>query len=280
MSATGLVPSVEAGGASIPLLGLGTWDLRGRTCVRIVEQALRLGYRHVDTAEMYDNEREVGEGLHASGVKRGDVFVTTKIWPEHFAPRELERAARESLSRLRLREVDLMLLHWPNPRIPLADTLGALCKVKRDGLTRHIGVSNFTVALIEQALRIATEPLVCDQIEYHPFLDQSKVIAACRNHDMAVVAYSPIARGKAGGDRVLARIGAAHKKTAAQVCLRFLVQQNIVVIPRTSKTERLSENAAIFDFALSGQEMAEIAALARRDGRIVDWSYSGGTNWD
>ena len=280
MSATGLVPSVEAGGASIPLLGLGTWDLRGRTCVRIVEQALRLGYRHVDTAEMYDNEREVGEGLHASGVKRGDVFVTTKIWPEHFAPRELERAARESLSRLRLREVDLMLLHWPNPRIPLADTLGALCKVKRDGLTRHIGVSNFTVALIEQALRIATEPLVCDQIEYHPFLDQSKVIAACRNHDMAVVAYSPIARGKAGGDRVLARIGAAHKKTAAQVCLRFLVQQNIVVIPRTSKTERLSENAAIFDFALSGQEMAEIAALARRDGRIVDWSYSGRANWD
>ena len=280
MSATGLVPSVEAGGASIPLLGLGTWDLRGRTCVRIVEQALRLGYRHIDTAEMYDNEREVGEGLHASGVKRGDVFVTTKIWPEHFAPRELERAARESLSRLRLRQVDLMLLHWPNPRIPLADTLGALCKVKRDGLTRHIGVSNFTVALIERALQIATEPLVCDQIEYHPFLDQSKVIAACRNHDMAVVAYSPIARGKAGGDRVLARIGAAHKKTAAQVCLRFLVQQNIVVIPRTSKTERLSENAAIFDFALSGQEMAEIAALARRDGRIVDWSYSGRANWD
>ncbi|HXW49709.1 MAG TPA: aldo/keto reductase, partial [Xanthobacteraceae bacterium] len=259
---------------------LGTWDLRGRTCVRIVEQALRLGYRHIDTAEMYDNEREVGEGLHASGVKRGDVFVTTKIWPEHFAPRELERAARESLSRLRLRQVDLMLLHWPNPRIPLADTLGALCKVKRDGLTRHIGVSNFTVALIERALQIATEPLVCDQIEYHPFLDQSKVIAACGKHDMAVVAYSPIARGKAGGDRVLARIGAAHKKTAAQVCLRFLVQQNIVVIPRTSKTERLSENAAIFDFALSGQEMAEIAALARRDGRIVDWSYSGRANWD
>ena len=280
MTATGPIPSVEAGGAKIPLLGLGTWELRGRTCARIVEQALRLGYRHVDTAEIYDNEHEVGEGLHASGVKRGDVFVTTKVWPDHFAPRELESAARESLSRLRLREVDLLLLHWPNSRIPLADTLGALCKVKREGLTRHIGVSNFTVALIEQAVQLATEPLVCDQIEYHPFLDQPKVIAACRKHDMAVVAYSPIARGKVRGDRVLARIGAAHNKTAAQVSLRFLVQQDIVVIPRTSKTERLSENAAIFDFKLSPQEMTEIAALGRRDGRIVDWSYSGRANWD
>lgn len=122
MSAAGPIANVSANGAKIPLLGLGTWDLRGRTCARMVEQALRLGYRHIDTAEMYDNEREVGEGLHASGIKRGDVFVTTKVWPSHFAPRELERAARDSLARLRLREVDLLLLHWPNPQIPLADT--------------------------------------------------------------------------------------------------------------------------------------------------------------
>jgi 2,5-diketo-D-gluconate reductase B len=273
-------PNVTAHGAKIPLLGLGTWDLRGRTCVRMVEAALRLGYRHVDTAEMYDNEREVGEGLHASGVKRGEVFVTTKVWPSHFAPRELERATRDSLNRLRLREVDLLLLHWPNPQIPLADTLSALCKVKRDGLARHIGVSNFTVKLIEEALRLSTEPLVCDQIECHPFLDQSKVIAACRKAGMAVVAYSPIARGGARNNKVLARIGAAHGKSAAQVCLRFLVQQEIVVIPRTSKEPRLSENAAIFDFALSAAEMKEIGALAHRDGRVVDWSYSGRMQWD
>src|SRR6201993_3982215 len=149
--------AVEAKGARIPLVGLGTWDLRGRTCARISEQALRLGYRHIDTAEMYDNEREVGEGLRASGVKRDEVFITTKIWPSHFAPRELERAAKESLVRLRLSEVDLLLLHWPNPQIPLAETLGALCKVKRDGLARHIGISNFTVALVEQALAAASE---------------------------------------------------------------------------------------------------------------------------
>ena len=280
MSDMGPIPTVKAKVAKIPLVGLGTWDLRGRTCARVVEQALQLGYRHVDTAEMYDNEREVGDGLHASGVKRNDVFVTTKIWPSHFAPRELERAARDCLVRLRLSEVDLLLLHWPNPQIPLAETLGALCKVKRDGLARHIGVSNFTVALIEEALQISSEPLVCDQVECHPFLDQSKIIAACREHGMAVVAYSPIARGNVRNDEVLRRIGATHKKTAAQICLRYLVQQSIVVIPRTSKVERLSENAAIFDFTLSAGEMAEIAALASRGGRIVYFAFSGDPKWD
>jgi 2,5-diketo-D-gluconate reductase B len=276
----GPIPVLEANGARIPLLGLGTWDLRGRVCARVIWQALRLGYRHIDTAEFYENEREVGEGLRASGVKRSDVFVTTKVWPTHFAPRELERAARESVARLRLTEVDLLLLHWPNPQIPLADTIGALCKVKRDGLARHIGISNFTVALIEEALRTASEPLVCDQIECHPFLNQSKVIAACHAHGVAVVAYCPIAQGGVRDNKVLARIGAAHNKTAAQVCLRFLVQQGIVVIPRTSKIERLTENAAIFDFALSDNEMAEIASLASRDGRLVNWAYSGHMAWD
>ena len=280
MNAIASVLSVAAKDAKIPLLGLGTWDLRGRTCARMVEAALRLGYRAIDTAEMYDNEREVGEGLHGSGLKRGEVFVTTKVWPSHFAPRELERAARDSLKRLQLREVDLLLLHWPNPQIPLADTLGALCKVKRDGLARHIGVSNFTVNLVEEAVRLSTEPLVCNQIECHPFLDQSKVIAACRKHGMAVIAYSPIARGGARNDKLLARIGAAHNKTAAQVCLRYLAQQEIAVIPRTSKEARLAENAAIFDFSLSVAEMKEIAGLTRRDGRVVDWSYSGCMQWD
>jgi len=280
MTAIGPIPTITANGAKIPLVGLGTWELRGRACARVVEQALRLGYRHIDTAEIYDNEREVGEGLRASGVKRNDVFVTTKIWPSHFAPRALERAAHDCLARLRLSDVDLLLLHWPNPQIPLEETLGALCKVRRDGLARQIGVSNFTVALIEQAVQIATEPLVCDQIECHPFLDQSKVIAACRAHGMAVIAYSPIARGGARNDKVLGRIGAAHGKTAAQICLRYLVQQNIVVIPRTSKLERLTENAALFDFALTDAEMAEIAALARPGGRVVDWAYSGTMKWD
>jgi 2,5-diketo-D-gluconate reductase B len=273
-------PTVDARGVRIPLIGLGTWELRGRTCARMVEQALRLGYRHVDTAALYDNEREVGEGLRASGIKRDEVFITTKVWPSDFAPRDLERSAKDSLARLRLPDVDLLLLHWPNPRVPLSETLGALCKVKRMGLARHIGVSNFTVAMIDDAVKLADEPLVCNQIELHPFLDQSKVIAACRRHGMAVVAYSPIARGQVKGNKVLARIGKAHGKTAAQMSLRFLVQQGIVVIPRTSRSERLSENLAIFDFELSADEMEEIAQLAHRDGRIVDYAYSGSPQWD
>lgn len=272
-------PVVEAHGARIPLIGLGTWNLRGSSCVRMVEQALLLGYRHVDTAEMYDNEREVGEGLRASGLARGEVFITTKIWPSHFAPRELERAVKESLARLQLAEVDLLLLHWPNPQIPLRETLGALSQVKRMGLARHIGVSNFTVALIDEAA-LAEEPLICNQVEVHPFIDQSKVIAACRRQGMATVAYSPVARGGVKSDKLLARIAKAHGKSAAQVSLRFLVQRGIVVIPRTSRVERLSENLAIFDFVLSEAEMAEIARLARRDGRIVDYAYSGSPNWD
>jgi 2,5-diketo-D-gluconate reductase B len=275
-----MIPAVEAKGARIPLAGLGTWDLRGRTCARVVEQALRLGYRHIDTAEMYDNEREIGEALRASGVPRNDVFVATKVWPSHFAPRELLRATKESLVRLRMSEVDLLLLHWPNQQIPLSETLGALSKVKQDGMTRHIGVSNFNTTQLEEATALSTEPLVCNQFEMHPFLDQSKLVAACRNKGMAVVAYSPVARGRAKSDAVLARIGQEHGKTAAQVSLRYLVQQDIVVIPRTSKIERLEENISIFDFALSETEMAEIASLDQRDGRIVDWSFTGSPKWD
>ena len=252
---------VEANGARIPVVGLGTWDLRGQTCTRIVGQALELGYRHIDTAEMYENEREVGEGLRASGVKRSEVFITTKIWPTHFAPRDFERSTKECLKRLRLSEVDLLLLHWPNPRIPLAETMGALCKMKKAGFTRHIGISNFTVPLISEALALATEPLVTDQIEWHPYLDQSEIAAACRKHGLSVTAYSPIARGKASRDKVLSTVGAGHGKSAGQVSLRFLIQEGAIVIPRTSKVERLSENLAIFDFALTKAEMAEIRKL-------------------
>jgi 2,5-diketo-D-gluconate reductase B len=271
-------PIVEANGARLPAIGLGTWDLRGRTCARMVEQALRLGYRHVDTAEIYGNEREVGEGVRASGIARGDVFITTKVWQDHLAPREFERAAKESLAKLRLSEVDLLLIHWPNPRIPLADTIGALCRMKREGFTRHIGISNFTVDLVAQAVKLSTEPLVTDQIEWHPYIDQSKVIEACRRHGLSVTAYSPIARGRAVEDDTLRTIGLRHRKSAGQVSLRFLVQQGAIVIPRTSRPERLAENFAIFDFELTPAEMQAIRNLAHPHGRIVDWS--GSPDWD
>ena len=269
---------VEANGAKIPAIGLGTWELRGRSCARLVEQALRLGYRHVDTAQMYDNEREVGEGLRASGVKRDEVFVTTKVWTTHFAPNDLERSTKESLTKLRLTEVDLLLLHWPNPRIPLPETLGALARARQLGLARHIGLSNFTVALIEQAVAACAEPLACDQVEYHPYLDQSKVMRACASHGMALVAYSPIAKGRIRNDKALAGIGEKYRKTAAQVCLRWLVQQNVAAIPRTSKIERLSENIDVFDFKLSDEEMRQISAMGSAEGRLTDFGFA--PKWD
>jgi len=269
---------VTSGGARIPAVGLGTWDLRRGTCVRMVEQALRLGYRHVDTAEMYGNEREVGEGLRASGISRDDVFITTKVWPDNLAPADLERSTKESLARLRLSHVDLLLIHWPSPRIPLADTIGALCRMKQAGFARHIGISNFTVPLIEEAVRLATQPLVTNQIEWHPYIDQSKVAAACRRHGLSVTAYSPIARGRAGDDAQLRLIGTHHHKTAGQVSLRFLIQEGAVVIPRTSKPERLKENMTIFDFELDPAEMDAIRKLADESARVVDWS--GAPNWD
>jgi 2,5-diketo-D-gluconate reductase B len=269
--------TVEAKGFQIPLVGLGTWTLQGRDCARLVEQAIRIGYRHIDTAQMYNNEREVGDGVRASG-KRNELIVTTKVQPTLLAPLHLERSVKESLAHLRLDVIDLLLIHWPNPRVPLSETLGAMAKMKREGFVKAIGVSNFTVALLEEANRVTIEPLVCNQIECHPYLDQDKVIAACHKHGMAVVAYSPIARGQAKGDEVLGRIGEAHKKSAAQVCLRWLIQQGIAVVPRTSKIQRLEENLAIFDFELSEREMKEIAGLARSGGRIVDWTYS--PKWD
>src|ERR1700720_3921975 len=269
---------VEANGAKIPAIGLGTWELRGRTCARLVEQALRLGYRHIDTAQVYENEREVGEGLRASGVRRDDVFVTTKVWTTHFAPNDLERSTKESLAKLRLSEVDLLLLHWPNPQVPLAETLGALARVKKLGMVRHIGVSNFTVALIEEAVAACPEPLVCDQVEYHPYLDQTKVREACVRNGMALVAYSPVAKGKVKNDATLLRIGRAHGKSPAQICLRWLVQQNVSAIPRTSRIERLSENIDIFDFDLSEDEMREISQLASAKGRLTDFGFA--PKWD
>jgi 2,5-diketo-D-gluconate reductase B len=174
--------------------------------------------------------------------------------------------------------VDLLLLHWPNPQVPLAETLGALAHVKKLGMTRHIGVSNFTVALIEEAVAVCPEPLACDQVEYHPYLDQTKVRDACAHHGMAVVAYSPVAKGRIKNDQTLARIGKVHGKTAAQICLRWLVQQNVSAIPRTSKIERLSENIDIFDFELSDEEMSQVFQMASAKGRLTDFGFA--PKWD
>ncbi len=269
---------VEANGARIPAVGLGTMTLKEAAGTALIAEALKLGYRHLDTAQAYGNEREVGEALRASGVKRDEVFITTKIFRDRLIPGEFERAVDESLQRLQIPYVDLVLIHWPNPEVPLPGTIASLCSVKRAGKTKNIGVSNFTVALLDEATRIADEKIVTNQIEVHPFIDQDKVIAACRKHGMAVTAYCPVARGHVPGNETLARIGKSYGKTPAQVSLRWLVQQGMVVIPRTSKPERLAENLAIFDFTLSPAEMVDIGKLKKPDGRVVNPAFA--PQWD
>jgi diketogulonate reductase-like aldo/keto reductase len=170
------------------------------------------------------------------------------------------------------------MVHWPNAQVPLAQSIASLCKMKKSGLARHIGVANFNIAMIEEAVKLASEPIAVLQIETHPYLDQSKVIAAAHRHGMAVVGYCPLARGKVPADPTLQKIGSAHGKTPAQVALRFLEQQRIIPIPRTSRRERLAENLGSLDLRLSETEMAEIAKLTRPDSRIV--SPPQAPKWD
>jgi diketogulonate reductase-like aldo/keto reductase len=267
---------VEANGAKIPAIGLGTMTLKEAVCVEAVKTALQLGYRNIDTAQNYGNEREVGEGIRASGVKREDVFLTTKIYWNRL--NEFERAVDESLKALAFPSVDLLLIHWASPQIPLAQSVTTLCSFKRKGLARHVGVANFTTSMLDEAVKVASEPLVTNQIEVHPFLDQTKVLAACRKHGLSVTAYCPIARGKVPGNETLERIGKAHGKSSSQIALRYLVQQGIIPIPRTANPDHLAANLAIFDFALSAGEMAEIAKLKRPDGRVVNPPHA--PKWD
>jgi 2,5-diketo-D-gluconate reductase B len=268
----------ESRGARIPILGFGTMTLKEDLCVQLVEAALHLGYRHLDTAQMYGNEREVGAGMRASGIPREEILLTTKVWFNRLAAGDFEHSVDESLQRLALPWVDLLMIHWPNAQVPLAQSIASLCKVKKAGLAKNIGVANFNIAMIDEAVKLASEPIAVLQIETHPYLDQGKVIAAARRHGMAVVGYCPLARGKVPADETLQRIGRVHGKSPAQVALRFLEQQNIIPIPRTSKRERLAENLGSLDFKLSGAEMAEIAKLKRPDSRIV--SPPQAPKWD
>jgi 2,5-diketo-D-gluconate reductase B len=254
----------------IPALGLGTAGLRGQVTQRMVSYALEIGYRHIDTAQAYRNEAGVGEAIGRSAVPRADIWLTTKIGPAHFRAGDLQRAVDESLRRLGT-EPDLLLLHWPSPTIPLRETIGALNEVKRRGLTKHIGVSNFTVALLREAQALTTEPLLVNQVEYHPYLSQQRVIEATRAGGMAIIAYSPLARGRVFRDPRLRRVGKRYGKTAGQVALRWLLQQDgIIAIPRSSREGHAKANLEVFDFELTPAEIATVGARASPGGRLID----------
>lgn len=259
-------------GTKVPALGLGTWQLKGDACTRGVEHALDIGYRHIDTAQIYKNEEAVGKGLAASTVDRDAYFLTTKVWYENLAPGAVRSTAETSLQRLGTDYVDLLLIHWPSNEVPMEASLDALRVLQDEGKIRHFGVSNFTPSLLRRALDHAT--VFANQVEYHPFLDQSALRDLADEHDLLLTAYSPLAQGDVLHDDTLQEIGEAHGKTAAQVALRWLVQQpNVAAIPKASSDEHRAANFALFDFALSQTEMDRIHALARGE-RLVDPSFA------
>lgn len=256
------MPIVEVGDARIPALGLGTWQNTGPQCAETVRNALELGYRHVDTAQMYGNEAEVGEGLAAADVHREDIFLTTKIWRSNLRRDDALSSVRVSLSKLGVDVVDLLLIHWPHPLVPVEETLGAMEELRDEGLVRHLGVSNFTAAQLQEAIRAANAPLITDQVLYHPYKDRSDLRSVCAEHDVALTAYSPLGRGAVLSDETLVDIGARHDKCAAQVALRWLIQQDgVVAIPKATGRDHLAANLGIFDFSLSATEMEQIRGL-------------------
>jgi diketogulonate reductase-like aldo/keto reductase len=262
--------TIKANGAEIPAIGLGTWQLRGDAAIRAVQAALEQGYRHVDTAAAYGNEAEIGEAIRSHVTPRADIFVTTKVWPSDLADGRLQKSAEASLRRLKIDQVDLLLIHWPSREVPFAEQIRALCKAKRQGLARHVGISNFPPRFVEAAVHYADEPIVTNQVEYHPYLDQSAVFAACLKHGIAVTAYAPLGRGDLLDDPVIVGIARAKGKTAAQVVLRWHVEQPMTVaIPKSANPRRIAENFDIFDFALTPAEMGQISRLVRPNGRMV-----------
>ena len=270
------IPAFSSHGVSIPKLGFGTSRIGDMTSIEayseLVANALKLGYRHIDTAWKYHTEKSVGEGIRASGVPRDEIFLTTKVSHEYLRADDFARMVDDSLNNLKLDCVDLLMVHWPSPeKVPLAETMNALAKAKRDGKTRHIGVANFNIALIEEAIRLCAEPIVNVQAEYHPYLDQTRLLAAVRRLGLALTAYCPLGRGRLISDPVVAEIARAKGKTVAQIVLRWHLQQpNVIPIPRSSNPLRQAENLNIFDFTLSDNEMQRIHALARADGRIAN----------
>ena len=262
--------TLSAHGAEMPAIGYGTMELPQRGA-ELVAFAIQSGYRLIDTARKYGTEEKVGEGIRASGIAREELWVTTKVTELDARAADFLRSAETSLKALQLDQVDLLLVHWPQPKVPFSETLGALAKAKRDGLTRHIGVSNFTLAMLEEAVQVCPEPLVTNQIEYHAYLPQDRMLAALKRHGMILTAYCPVARGQLLDDPVVGEIARAHGKTHAQICLRWLIQQPMVAaVPRALQEFHIVENLNIFDFSLSEEDMRRISALRSRNIRIAD----------
>jgi len=257
---------------TMPLIGLGTWPLRGAECEAAIASALDLGYRHIDTAEMYGNEAEIGRAI--AGAPRGDLFVTSKAWWDKADGPAIRAAAEASLERLRTPYLDLYLIHWPSPALRLESALEWLAGLLRDGLARAVGVANFPPGLLRRAIALNIAPLACNQVEHHIYLDQSALIALCAEHGMVLTSYTPLAKGLFLDDPVVARIAARHGATAGQVALAWALSRGpVAVIPKAAGRARQAENLAAAQLVLDAQDLAALAALPK-DRRLVNPDFA------
>lgn len=275
------VPAIAANNLDMPALGFGTFELDPDTVRKILPEALDLGYRHIDTAQIYGNEAAVGDAIAGSSVARKDVFLTTKVWVDQFAPDDLLRSVHESLEKLRCDHVDLLLLHWPVfADNGMGPTLEALMRARSDGLTRHIGLSNFTIAQTEQAVAFCGEgQLATNQVEYHVYLGQQRLRRVLARHNLVLTAYMPLAKAQTVNDPVLWEIGSRYGKTAAQVALRWLVEQDrVAAIPATSNIYHARANIELFDFSLDDEDRKRIAGLDKN--RRICTPESLSPDWD
>lgn len=254
----------------MPVIGLGTWNLRGKECFEATISALEIGYRHIDTAEMYENESEIGDAITQSLVPRSEIFLTTKVWSNHLQYQDVIRSLESSLKKLKTDYVDLYLIHWPNPNIPLSDTFKAMSYLKNKGMLKFIGVSNFDKDLLLKAQQISSLPIMNVQVEYHPFLDQNSILSYCQKNNISLTAYCPLARGRDLNNPTLEKIANKYNKTVPQVMLRWLIQQkNVVAIPKAKSAEHQRINFEIFDFQLSPEEMNTIFQLNRGQRLVI-----------
>ncbi len=260
---------VKAHGANIPALGFGVFRMSDAEMEAVIPAALETGFRHFDTAQIYRNEAALGRALARAGVRRDDLFLTTKVWVDNYSADRFAASVDASLDKLGVDQVDLLLAHWPGNTVPVAQQIDWLNEVQAAGQTRFIGVSNYNRAQLREAIAASRAPIVTNQIEMHPYLDQSAMIALAADTGTALTAYYGMADGAVPRDALIGEIAAKHGKTAAQVGLRWLVQQGFVALSKTAKPARVAENFDIFDFTLSDDEMKAIAGLARPDGRIV-----------
>ena len=244
-------------GYFMPLLGLGTWDLHGGACISAVTAALKLGYRHIDTAYYYRDHRDIAKGISNSRIRREELFITTKIWRDSLRYDEVHRQFSQCLSELRLDYVDLLLIHHPNPQVPLADTCRAFDEIVSSGQTRSIGVSNFTSELLRDAQQHSQAPISNNQVQL--YAGQQNPLHRYPNNNVSLTAYRPLARGQLSSDVKLRTIGRKYQKTASQVALRWLTQQNIAAIPKAQSTDHLIENSNIFSWVLSDRDLDTIS---------------------